>query len=95
MFNKMFFLITIVTTSVIFRIIIRFIRDLLKQINYITATIFVIKLILLFRAFFRIFNATVEFSARIKIAFIQKILIVVSFNFLMIFKELRILYALR
>ena len=69
-FNKMFFIVTIVATFIVFQIIIHFIRDLLKQTNDITATIFVIKSILLFRAFFRIFNATVESSARIKIAFI-------------------------
>ena len=77
----MFFSITIVTTSVVFRITVRLIRDSLKQTNDITATIFVIELILLFRTFFRIFNATVESSARIKIAFIQKISIVVNLVF--------------
>ena len=35
----MFFLITIVATSVVFRIIIHFIRDLLNQTNDIIATI--------------------------------------------------------
>ena len=66
----MFFLITVVIAFVVFRIIVYFIRDLLKQTNDITATIFVIKSILLFYAFFCIFNATVEFSAQVKIAFI-------------------------
>ena len=58
-------------------------------------TIFIIKLILLFRAFFRIFNAIVVFFARIEIIFILKILIIVNFVFLIIFKELRIFNALR
>ena len=69
-FNKMFLFITIITTFVVFRIIVHFIRDLLKQTNDIIATIFVIKSISLFRAFFRIFSATVKSFTRIKIAFI-------------------------
>ena len=94
-FNKIFFLITVVAASVIFRIIVHFIRDSLKQTNNIIATIFVIKSISLFRAFFCIFSATVEFFARVKIAVIQKILIIINFVFLIVFRKLRIFYALR
>ena len=86
--NKMFLFIIIITISVVFRIIIYYTRDSLKQTNDIVATIFIIKSILLFRAFFRIFNAIVKFSARVEIAFIQKTSIVVSFIFLIAFKEL-------
>ena len=66
----MFFLVIIVTVSIVFRIIIYFIHDLLKQTNDIITTIFVIKLILLFYAFFRIFNVTVESFTQVEIAFI-------------------------
>ena len=89
------FLFTIVTIFVVFRIIIRFIRDSQEQTNDFTATTFVIKLISLFRAFFRIFSAIVVFFTRIKIVFILKVLIIVSFVFLIVFKELRIFNALR
>ena len=84
----MFFLVTIITAFVVFRVIARFIRDSLKQTNDITVTIFVIESISLFRAFFNIFSATVEFSAQIEIVFIQKISIIASFVFLIVFKEL-------
>ena len=94
-FNKMSFLITIEAAFIVFRVIARFIRNSLKQTNDIIATIFVTELISLFCAFFRIFSATVESSAQIEIAFIQKILIVVNLVFLIVFKELRIFYALR
>ena len=94
-FNKMFLFVTIITTFVVLWITARFIRDLLKQTNDITATIFIIKLISLFRAFFRIFSATVESFAQVEIAFIQRISIVVNLVFLIAFKELRIFYALR
>ena len=52
--------------------------------------IFIIKSILLFYAFFRIFNAIVVSFARIEIILILKISIVVNFVFLIVFKELRI-----
>ena len=94
-FNKMFFLVTIIAVFVVLRVTARFTRDSSEQTNDITATIFIIKSISLFRAFLRIFSATVESFARVEIAFIQKISIVVNFIFLIAFKELRILYALR
>ena len=92
---NVFFLFIIVTISVVLQIITHFIHDLQKQMNDFIATIFVIKLISLFRVFFRIFSATVVFSARIEIVFILKVLIVVSFVSLIVFKELRTFNALR
>ena len=92
---NVFFFFTIITIFIIFRIIARFIRSSQKQTNDFIATIFVIKSILLFRAFFRIFNAIVVFSARIEITFILKILIIMNFVSLIVFKELRIFNALR
>ena len=92
---NVFFLFTIITVLVVFRIIARFIRDLQKQTNDFIATIFVIKSISLFRVFFRIFNAIVVSFARVEIAFILKVSIVVNFIFLIVFKELRIFNALR
>ena len=57
--------------------------------------IFIIKSILLFRVFFRIFNATVVLLTQVEIVFILKISIVVSFVFLIVFKKLRTFNALR
>ena len=94
-FCNVFFLFIIVTIFFVFWIIVRFIRDSQKQTNDFTVTIFIIKSISLFYAFFCIFNATVIFSARIEIVFILKISIVVNFVFLIVFKRLRIFNALR
>ena len=91
----MFFLFTIVAVFVVFWVIVHFIRDSQKQADDFIATIFVIKSISLFCAFFRIFSATAVFFARIEIAFILKISIVVNFVFLIISKELRTFNALR
>ena len=63
--------------------------------NDFITTIFIINSILLFCVFFRIFSAIVVFFARIKIAFILRISIVVNLIFLIVFKELRIFNALR
>ena len=68
--NKMFLFIIIVVAFVVFRITARFTRDSLKQTNDITATIFVTESISLLRAFFCIFSAIVESSARVEIVFI-------------------------
>ena len=92
---NVFFLFIIVIIFVVFRIIARFIRDSQKQTNDFIATIFIIKSISLFRAFFRIFNAIVVLSARVETALILKISIVVNLVFLIIFKELRTFNALR
>ena len=94
-FCNIFFLFIIVTIFVVFRIIVYFIRDSQKQINNFIAIIFIIKSISLFCAFFRIFSAIVVLFARIEIAFILKISIVVNFISLIVFKKLRIFNALR
>ena len=85
---NVFFLFTIITISVVFRVIVRFTRDSQKQANDFIATIFVIKLISLFHTFFRIFSTTVVFSAQIEIIFILKISIIVNFVSLIVFKKL-------
>ena len=91
----MSFLVTIIAISFVLRIVVHFIRNSQKQTINIIATIFIIEFILLFRAFSRIFNATVKLSARVEIVFILKISIIIKLISLIVFKELQILHALR